>query len=289
MTDDPQFPEARPRKKLVISFDDEPSAPPPTTPPAPPAPAPRAPAVPAPPVAPPPSLWSSQGPPAPPAPRVHPAPEPTAWPPPDAAPTQPLAPPPPFAPPRQYAPPQPPAPPQWPSPSPVAWAPQPMAGPRSYASWGLRFVATLIDGALSMIVVFVVMLLVGVSAFGLASGTDEETAGAAGFLAGLLAYVLVSVAWGLVYAPLTMMRRGPHNGQTLGKQLVNIRVMRMDGTPVTAGTAIMRDVVMKNFVIWGLGSFFFAIPGILSSLWPLWDGQRQTWHDKAVSTVVTNA
>jgi uncharacterized RDD family membrane protein YckC len=103
------------------------------------------------------------------------------------------------------------------------------------------------------------------------------------------AYFAVAVILSLIYSPLTMMRAGAHNGQTFGKQLMRIRVARLDGRPVTAGTAILRDVVVKNFLIWGLGSLLFYIPGILSSLWPLWDGQRQAWHDKAVSTIVVDA
>ncbi len=346
MSGNPEFPNAEPRKKLVITFDDEPEAQ--TPPPAPAQPAPPPPAPPSPN-----ALWSGHAdaptqrlpPPAPstsppaPAPRAarqpspaataapqpsaphssQPAPAPRAAPqpsPPAPAAPQPSAPhssppapapraapqpsspygsPPPPAPyaATPYAPPptQPFAPPQWPAPqAPSGWAaPAPRAAQGHLSSWGLRFVATLVDGALTVAVTLAVVFLVGASVFGMSSGSDPDTAGAMGFFAAILAYLAVSTLWGLLYAPLTMMRGGARNGQTLGKQLVGIRVARLDGAPVTAGTAVMRDVVMKSFVIWGLGSLLLSIPGILDSLWPLWDGQRQSWHDKAVSTIVVDA
>jgi uncharacterized RDD family membrane protein YckC len=83
-----------------------------------------------------------------------------------------------------------------------------------------------------------------------------------------------------------MSRVGAHNGQTLGKQVLSIRVARHDGQPVTAATALIRDVLMKGVVIGGIGGLFLGIPPLLDGLWPLWDDQRQTWHDKVAATVV---
>ena len=37
-------------------------------------------------------------------------------------------------------------------------------------------------------------------------------------------------------------------------------------------------------VLWWL----LLIPGLLDVLSPLWDGRRQTWHDKAVNSVVVD-
>ena len=179
-------------------------------------------------------------------------------------------------------------PPDWPPPpAPVAGWQQRPAAPGTLASWGSRLLASLIDGAISLAIAVAVMLLVGASILGAGDGTDE--AGVAGVFFGILALTAVSFVWSLFYAPVTMMRSGVHNGQTLGKQLVGIRVTRLDGLPVGMGTAFGRDVVMKNIVIWGFGSFLLYVPPILSSLWPLWDPQRQAWWDKAVSTVVTDA
>ncbi len=276
MTNPPEFPNAEPRKKIVISFDDEPEATQPLPPP--PAPA-RAPA----PAPGPDALWSghSRGSTAP-QPAVRPTPPPAVrpTPPPPPLQTQPL-PPPAFQPP----------PPAWPGPpGPAGWAPppSPLAHVR-FASWGARVAAALIDGAIVLVITLAVVFAVGAGVFGASSGSDPDTAGAAGFLAAFLMYFVVSIVLFLLYSPLTMMRGGARNGQTWGKQLVGIRVARLDGRPCTAGTALLRDVLMKNIVIWGFGSFLFYIPGILDSLWPLWDQKKQAWHDMAASTIVTDA
>jgi uncharacterized RDD family membrane protein YckC len=38
-----------------------------------------------------------------------------------------------------------------------------------------------------------------------------------------------------LYAPLTMARQGPRNGQTLGKQWLNLRVIHLSGQDMTIG------------------------------------------------------
>ncbi len=47
---------------------------------------------------------------------------------------------------------------------------------------------------------------------------------------------------------LLMRREGEHNGQTLGKQAAKIRVVRDDGQPLAAGTAFVRNVLLKYVV-----------------------------------------
>lgn len=66
-------------------------------------------------------------------------------------------------------------------------------------------------------------------------------------------------------------------GQTLGKKLLDIRVVRSaDGGPLRWSTALLRY----------LCSFLSAIPFGLGYFWMLWDEEKQTWHDKLSSTVV---
>jgi uncharacterized RDD family membrane protein YckC len=80
-----------------------------------------------------------------------------------------------------------------------------------------------------------------------------------------------------LYAGVLMARRGDRNGQTLGKQLVGLRVVADDG-PVSFARAFVRDGLFK-----GLLSIFTLL---LDYLWALWDAERQTLHDKAVATYV---
>lgn len=66
-------------------------------------------------------------------------------------------------------------------------------------------------------------------------------------------------------------------GQTLGKKLVKIKVVRSDNSPkVGFIKAFIREVVGKF-----LSSFF-----LLGYLWVIWDKKKQAWHDKLAGTVV---
>lgn len=69
-------------------------------------------------------------------------------------------------------------------------------------------------------------------------------------------------------------------GQTVGKQLMGIRVVKRDGTAITIWEAILRTVIgysLSNLVI-GTGYF-----------WMLSDAQSQTWHDMVADTIVVDA
>jgi uncharacterized RDD family membrane protein YckC len=70
---------------------------------------------------------------------------------------------------------------------------------------------------------------------------------------------------------------GSPSGQTVGKKVLNIRLLSSnDGNPPGYGAAALRYV----------GSIVSAIPCLLGYLWMLWDNNKQTWHDKIASTVV---
>lgn len=70
---------------------------------------------------------------------------------------------------------------------------------------------------------------------------------------------------------------GSRSGQTVGKKVLNIRLLSSkDGGPPGYGAAALRYV----------GSIVSAIPFALGYFWMLWDKNKQTWHDKMASTVV---
>ncbi|HEX4807249.1 MAG TPA: RDD family protein [Conexibacter sp.] len=102
--------------------------------------------------------------------------------------------------------------------------------------------------------------------------------------ASLAFYAIVLVVGGL-YAPLLMARRGARNGQTLGKQLVGIRVVRTDGRPVGVWTGVLRTVVAQQLLI-GVTVYLYAI---VDYLWPLRDRRNQALHDKLARTWVLRA
>jgi len=94
--------------------------------------------------------------------------------------------------------------------------------------------------------------------------------------------VLFLVAGGigsLVFLFWNLVKQGK-TGQTVGKGVLNIRLVRLDGiNPPGAGLSIGRYFL---HIIDGL-------PCYLGYLWPLWDDKRQTFADKIVNTVVVSA
>lgn len=65
-------------------------------------------------------------------------------------------------------------------------------------------------------------------------------------------------------------------GQTPGKLLVGLRIVRINGQPLTIRRALLRY----------LGYWLSAIPLGLGFLWVLVDDRRQGWHDKLAGTYV---
>jgi uncharacterized RDD family membrane protein YckC len=122
------------------------------------------------------------------------------------------------------------------------------SGPR--AGFWIRFLAVLIDG-------------VGLGIIGFAIGS---ALGPSGNIIGLVI--------GLAYYSYF---EGSASGQTVGKKICNIRVIDFNGGGsigyVRAGTRYLMSYVSG-----------FAL--LLGYLWMLWDGEKQTWHDKVSNSVV---
>lgn len=143
-----------------------------------------------------------------------------------------------------------------------------MFGAYHLASWGSRVGAALLDAVIAGVSVGI---LVGIA--------SAAKVGGVGLLLGYAAI------W-FGYFPVTMMRQGEHNGQTIGKQAVGIRVLRESGQPMTYGTSLLREFVVRFLLFGVVGSVTFGIAALLDVLWPLWDDGNQALHDKIVSTRV---
>jgi len=125
----------------------------------------------------------------------------------------------------------------------------PMQNPR--ASFGIRFVALLID---------VILLAIVQRIFGLVIDPPLIT--------------VIGLLLGLVY---WLYLEGSPSGQTIGKKVMNIRVIdAATGGPLGYGRAALRYV----------GRIASSIPCALGYFWMLWDKDKQTWHDKIATTVV---
>ena len=126
------------------------------------------------------------------------------------------------------------------------------------ASFWQRFAALLIDSLLLGAVGFVISAIFGDPSF---YSRDPEGTGI-NFILGIAYYVYF---------------HGSPSGQTVGKKILNIRVIRFDvGQPLGYGRAALRYV----------GSLLSGLVCALGYLWMLWDNEKQTWHDKIATTVV---
>lgn len=140
------------------------------------------------------------------------------------------------------------------------WQGRPLAG------WWSRVGAALLDG-----------LIVGIPVAVIALAVDP------------LLGILLGATASLTYYPLLMIRGGNANGQTLGKQLLGIRVVLNKGEPFTYGPAALREFAVKYLLFGTVGGFFLAIPTLVDYLWPLWDDENRALHDMLASTHVVQA
>jgi uncharacterized RDD family membrane protein YckC len=154
------------------------------------------------------------------------------------------------------------------------------------ASWGRRAAAFVIDGIVIGIVSALLIILITAAAGGVGFLGGDAT-GYGGVVVGLLFSMLVATAVALFYAPAYMART---QGQTLGKQLMGIRVVRAKGQEVDFVWSVLREVVVKTFLFAGiLGSFTFGLAWLLDVLWPLWDDEHRALHDMLVDSRVVRA
>lgn len=153
------------------------------------------------------------------------------------------------------------------------WSGQPLAG------WGTRLAAYVID----ILILLVPAGLLTVLVVAIAAGSD--TGAAVTGIVGFLAYLVAA----FVYAPVLMSRNGARNGQTWGKQILDIRVVRDSGQPMSFGWAALREIGVKGLAVTIASSIIPFIPWFLNFFWPLWDDQNRALHDMIVSTHVVKA
>ncbi len=124
------------------------------------------------------------------------------------------------------------------------------------ASAWQRLGAALIDGVIGGLV-FVGALVVGISIGGDVGELVIPIA--------MLAYIVI------VLALIT------NRGQSPGKMVINIKIVKADGTPLGLGSVLVREII---------GKFVSSLVIYIGYIWILFDGKRQGWHDKIASTYV---
>lgn len=143
----------------------------------------------------------------------------------------------------------------------------------SPAERGARLGAAILDAFLAGVAYLPGFVgLIGLGVFSSAQTEQDALA-----LAFLLPGVAVFLVW--LYFTIVYVRR---NGQTIGKKLLRIKVVRADGSPASLG----RIFWLRNFV----NGFLSLIPlyGIIDSLF-IFSESRQCLHDKIADTIVVNA
>ncbi len=126
-----------------------------------------------------------------------------------------------------------------------------------YASWGRRFLAWFLDG-LAIWLALVVLTRIWRPSVALT----------------LLLWILLAACYYVVL-------HGGSRGQTLGKRAVGIAVRDAE--------SLGRLGYMKAFGRFFMTALFWALlglPALLDGLWALSNTRHQTWHDKAVGSVV---
>jgi len=113
---------------------------------------------------------------------------------------------------------------------------------------------------------------------GAATGTEEAKTAAAGLgLLVLLVFYAVAFAFA-IYNQIFIVVKS--NGQTIGKKMMNIRIVKEDGTPIGYGDAILRNII--GYIISGALCY-------LGFIWALFDARKQGFHDKIFKTLVLAA
>ena|GEM_PF-3362471 len=155
------------------------------------------------------------------------------------------------------------------------------------AHWWPRVGATLLDG-LILVPVYIVLVF----GFHLYSVTHEQSASGATVprfhyhTLGLALLALVPV----VYSVVLLCRGSEHNGQTWGKQVAGLKVIRNDGEQIDVRTALVREGLVKALPgLLGVYLGFTALSSLFSlldDLWPLGDRENRAIHDHVAKTHV---
>jgi uncharacterized RDD family membrane protein YckC len=154
-----------------------------------------------------------------------------------------------------------------------------------FAEWADRAIAAIIDGLLVFAGVLVLYLVIGlIGGIGSAAlgAVSEDAGGLFGTGACCLFFVLPPVAAIIVglYNKVYLISK---RGFSIGQGVMKLQVVTNEGGPVPMNTSIMRFLVQVGLGIIPFVGLFLQIANLL---WPLWDVQKQTLHDKAVGTFV---
>ncbi|EON22464.1 RDD domain-containing protein [Nocardioides sp. CF8] len=151
----------------------------------------------------------------------------------------------------------------------------------TFAHWGKRVGAAVIDGLLGMLAqsLYIVGSIMAASSAELTTdpvtGEVTNTGGGASGLA--LALMGLGIIMGLAFFIWNSCIKQGRTGYSIGKGVMGIKLVKAEtGQPIGAGMSFVRQ----------LAHILDALPCYLGFLWPLWDSKRQTFADKVIGTYV---
>jgi uncharacterized RDD family membrane protein YckC len=143
------------------------------------------------------------------------------------------------------------------------------------ADRGTRLVAAILDGVIAGIMIYLPALLLMI-----VNGTFDQPQGDVDFemlAVPIFLCVMGFIAWAWITALLVA-----RFGQTMAKRMLEIKVVRTDGTPASLG----RIFLLRNVVNWLLGIIpLYALIDVLF----IFGERRQCIHDRLADTIVIKA
>lgn len=167
--------------------------------------------------------------------------------------------------------------------APSAYTPHPTGFPGQPAVWANRAIGYIID-SLFVGAAMAIVYAIGISVFGSLAGLGGtfNSQGLAGLGAMgcccMLALVPVSTILVGLYNKVHLVSQ---RGYSVGQGVMKIKIVDGNGNLLTFQTALIRLLAQA-------GLSFIPFLGAIDLLWPLWDAQRQTLHDKAVGSFAIN-
>jgi uncharacterized RDD family membrane protein YckC len=179
--------------------------------------------------------------------------------------------------------PPPPGAPYGPPPGGFVQPPAAAVAPGEPATWANRVLGYLIDSLFVMVVMavfyFVVFTVFG-SALGLGGALNSDGLqglGTFGCCCLLALFPAATIAVGLYNRVHLVSQRG----SSIGQGVMKIKIVNAQGGLLSFQTALIRLLAQAALS-------FIPFLGMVDLLWPLWDPQRQTLHDKAVGSFAIN-
>lgn len=160
----------------------------------------------------------------------------------------------------------------------------PIAG--DYATWANRAIGYLID---SIFVVIAMAILGFISSAIFGSAMSLGSLGNSADLGFLQSVGGIGCCCTLALFPVAILGVGLYNkvyllskrGFSIGQGIMKIKIVDATGAKLSFQTALIRLLAQAGLSLIPIGS-------LLDLLWPLWDAQRQTLHDKAVGSFAIN-